>query len=356
MGVYKRKGSRFFFVKFRWEGRVIRKSTRALSAKVARSIENRIKSEMARGNWGLLAKRQPIPTLGEFIRTDFVPFADTQYGAKPNTHSYYSYGARDLLACDFAKLPLDKITSEHASYFAAKHSGLAPSTINRGLRTLQRILSLAVEWGRIEHAAKIPLAEGEGERQRERVLTDEEVELYLAACPQPWKDVATVMLGTGVRPGEAFTLRWENVTLNGQSGAIRILKGKSKAARRGLRLVPRVYEAIKARYEAQGGPTEGWVFPSGSKTGHFEEAAAHFQHTKALTASKVSQFPPYVLRHTALTKLAGLGADAFSLARIAGHSRVTMTQRYIHCPEDTMNRCFEQMTVGLIGGTDGGHS
>jgi integrase len=356
MGVYKRKGSRFYFVKFRWEGRVIRKSTRALSAKDARSIESRIKSEIARGNWGILAKKQPIPTLGEFIRKDFLPFADTQYKATKNTHSYYHYGARDLLACDFANLPLDKITSEHASYFAAKHSGLAPSTINRGLRTLQRALSLAVEWGRIEHAAKIVLAKGESERARERVLTDEEVERYLAACPQPWKDAATVMLGTGARPGEVFALRWENVALNGQGGAIRILKGKSKAARRNLRLVPRVYETIKARHEAQDSPTEGFVFPSDSKYGHFEEGAAHCQHTKALATSKVNQFPPYVLRHTALTKLAGLGADAFSLARIAGHSRVTMTQRYIHSPEDTINQCFDKMTVGLIGGTDAGHS
>lgn len=40
-------------------------------------------------------------------------------------------------------------------------------------------------------------------------------------------------------------------------------------------------------------------------------------------------FEPYVLRHTALTRMAPL-CDAFTLARIAGHSSITITQRYCH--------------------------
>src|SRR5437667_451906 len=79
-----------------------------------------------------------------------------------------------------------------------------------------------------------------GERQRERVLTDAEVEAYLAACPQPWRDAATIMLGTGLRPSEVFSLRWERIHLNGSGGMLQISDGKSKAAKRMLPMVPRV--------------------------------------------------------------------------------------------------------------------
>ena len=38
-------------------------------------------------------------------------------------------------------------------------------------------------------------------------------------------------------------------------------------------------------------------------------------------------FEPYVMRHTALTRMAPF-CDAFTLARIAEHSSITITQRY----------------------------
>ena len=51
-------------------------------------------------------------------------------------------------------------------------------------------------------------------------------------------------------------------------------------------------------------------------------------------------FPPYSLRHTALTNLAAAGCDAFTLARIVGHSSITITQRYCHPQADAIERAF----------------
>jgi integrase len=47
------------------------------------------------------------------------------------------------------------------------------------------------------------------------VLTDSEMKLYLKNCRQPWRDAATLILGTGMRPGEVYGLRWEFVLLKG---------------------------------------------------------------------------------------------------------------------------------------------
>jgi len=67
--------------------------------------------------------------------------------------------------------------------------------------------------------------------------------------------------------------------------------------------------------------------------------------------SRVKPFEPYCLRHTALTRL-GEHCDAFTLAKIAGHSSITITQRYCHPQADAIERAF----LKLSGGHNFGHS
>ena len=44
-----------------------------------------------------------------------------------------------------------------------------------------------------------------------------------------------------------------------------------------------------------------------------------------------------------LTRLGESGADAFTIMRIAGHSSVTVSQRYIHPTPEGMERAFERL-------------
>jgi hypothetical protein len=133
-------------------------------------------------------------------------------------------------------------------------------------------------------------------------------------------------------------------------------------------------------------PAKGWVFPSASESGHLEEGSAKIQHRNAiekLQAAKdafetleksgcngdwqdfveastglpkdyilrhaktlrsgVKAFEPYCLRHTALTRLAESGCDAFTLARIAGHSSITITQRYCHPQAEAIEAAFNRL-------------
>jgi hypothetical protein len=45
--------------------------------------------------------------------------------------------------------------------------------------------------------------------------------------------------------------------LNGEGGLIQIAEGKTKARKRLLPTVPEVYQALKARHQGQGRPSEG---------------------------------------------------------------------------------------------------
>ena len=66
----------------------------------------------------------------------------------------------------------------------------------------------------------------------------------------------------------------------------------------------RSYELLTARYEAACRPAEGCILSVPSREGHFDADAAKSRHDRALKNSGVPRFEPYVLRHTALTKLA----------------------------------------------------
>jgi integrase len=68
-----------------------------------------------------------------------------------------------------------------------------------------------------------------------------------------------------------------------------------------------------------------------------EQSSAKILHDRALkqihkaheiepSIPEVKKFEPYCLRHTALTWLAERDCDAFTPARIAGHSSITITQ------------------------------
>jgi integrase len=350
MSIYKR--GNVYWYKFMWNGELVRESTKQGNDRVARNMEAAHRTSLANGLVGIREKRQ-APSLSDFFKNDFEPFVKTKHAEKPATIEYYLDGAKMVKKCDWASEPIDKITDQHAQHFASKFARLSPSRINCGLRTLRRALNLAFEWGKLERPVKITLAKGE--KQRDRVLSDSEWQRYIEACPQPWRDAAMLIRGTGMRPGEVFSLRWENVYLNGTSGLIQITEGKTKAARRMLPMVPAVYATLKARHEEMGKPEEGWLFPSTSREGHFNKDTAKDQHKKAIERANakkgekpIQAFQPYILRHTALTQLANSGCDVFTLARIAGHSSITITQRYVHPQADAIERAFREINRAAL--------
>jgi len=49
-----------------------------------------------------------------------------------------------------------------------------------------------------------------------------------------------------------------------------------------------------------------------------------------------AEFVLYSLRHTFLTRLGESGCDAWTLARIAGHSNIAISQRYVHPSGDAV--------------------
>jgi integrase len=347
MAIYKR--GRIYWYKFTFNGIAIRESTRQTNQHIARQMEAAHRSSLAKGEVGIREKKI-VPTLAEFISERFEPWAEASTAPK-TWLDYYRPGIRTLLRYPpLASLRLDEITSEKAADFAAwrQSAGLQISSINSVLQVLRRITRLAVQWGTTEVAPAIKMLPGE--RHREHVVRFDEEARYLAVAPEPLGSVAAVLVDTGMRPDECYRLRWESVTwTNGRNGTILVTNGKTSAARRVLPLSIRARNILHERWEASARPEEGWVWAAPTQSGHFEKSTLKKQHKKALKLSRVRPFVIYSLRHTFLTRLGESGCDAWTLARIAGHSSVAMSARYVHPSEDAVLAALDRLSGHNFG-------
>jgi integrase len=328
-----------YWYKFMWQGKLVRESTKQGNDKVARQMEAAHRTSLAKGEVGIREKK-PSPTLAEFIDKRFEPWAKATFEkASPKTwFDYYRVGLRNIKAYKpLAGATLDDINSETAAGFAAHRQaqGLQVSSVNSSLQVLRRVLRTAAEWGALNAAPQIRMLPGA--RHRERVVSVSEEAKYLAAAPDPLAKVASVLVDSGLRPEECFRLRWESITwFNGRNGTFLVTHGKTAAARRVLPMTPRVRDILEARWESAGKPAAGWVWPAPTSSGHLEASSLKKQHGKALRLSGVRPFVLYSLRHTFLTRLGESGCDAWTLARIAGHSSIAMSSRYVHPSEDAV--------------------
>jgi integrase len=284
-------------------------------------------------------KRQtPTPTVSKFAER-FRKKMEADHANKPKTVTYYTNGLKQLERYpQLANAALDQVDDQLISGYTEwrrvqkKRNGkqITIATVNREREVLRRMLRLAAQWKLIPGAPTIRRMEGE--QARERIVTHEEERNYLRVTKQPLRDIATLIVDTGMRPEEVFRMRWENLHLKptgeGKFGHVFNPYGKTKYARRNIPLTARVKALLEMRHEAQDKPKDGWAFPAPTKTGRVESVKS--QHRRALKDSKVKPFVLYSLRHTMLTRLGESGGEAFTIQKIAGHSSAVISQRYVH--------------------------
>jgi len=66
-----------------------------------------------------------------------------------------------------------------------------------------------------------------------------------------------------------------------------------------------------------------------------------------LMVSEVRPFVLYTLRHTFLTRLGESNCDVWTLARIAGHSTIGISARYVHPSDAAVLSAMSRMGANL---------
>lgn len=300
MAVFKRKGSPYYRYDFIFEGRRYQGSTKLRNGRAAQKAEDVLRGRLAERRAGIV-ERKTVPVLVDFAK-EFLE--RTKNEMRPSTWRGYmvSLGFRleagklkrreGGLLGSFGAKRLDDISADEIERYKQSEleRGLSPCTVNRALACLRRILLFAVKLDVIFNtpfvAHKVKFLRESG---RERILNFDEERRYLAAATQPLRDAATLILEMGLRPGEACSIRRDDVHFYAVPPFVHVPFGKTRNAVRDVPLTARAKEVLQQRViEAQKKKRE-YIFPlrigsgydSGRPMNELEPA-----HQKALRESK----------------------------------------------------------------------
>jgi integrase len=281
--------------------------------------------------------RPIVPTLAEFAPTfvdasrALVQKASTTEAKASilRTHLVAALGGKCLDAIDAAA-----IAALTSALLARK---LTAKTRNNVLTVLRGVLKLAREHGHIATLPEIRLARVKTPEMKR--YSDEEYARLLdaAASVDGQAHLAIVLAGdAGLRLGEIVSLRWSAVDLargtitvalnswrgiedapkGGRSHALpltaRLAAALTSAPRRGARVIERDGRPVNARHV-------GLLMKRAT-------ALAGLAPTEGI----------HRLRHTFCSRLADAGASPEAIRRLARHTTMAVTQRYLHATDATL--------------------
>lgn len=271
-----------------------------------------------------------------------------------------------------------------------ENEGTKYATIRRDYGALKTLLNNAARDKLISenplanHKLKLPkLADQQssgGDKNARRMLTPEEIQGVLTGLDRfaeeirqqrrnsrkhgkpdlPNLDIANyphwfipfchLALHTGLRPGDLYTLTWEELNVSfGRlikecEKSLHAKRRERKAAIIDMQLNPVITEIMTAWHEDNIKPQSGLVFPS-PRTGLVMDGQAHrsaWNQVKELGGVD-SDLVFYALRHHFISAMLAAGVDVFAVAKLAGHKGVEMIlEHYGHlCPD----RATEAMNI-----------
>lgn len=345
MSLYKRENSKFWWMKFTFDGQLIQKSTNVANKRDAQTIESAYRTQLALGKIGIQTLNK-APTFDKAV-DDFLQWSTVKHNNKSTTHNRYYFNCQ-VLKQYFGKVKVNLIKTKDVENFIAWRSKqisrktkktITRETVNHEVLVLKMIFKRLTQndflrespCGTIKRLSK-------NERQFHVVTSDEE-RLYLLACPQPLKDVASLMIQTGMRCDEVYRIRREEVFLD--NNFLKITKGKTKSSIRKIHLSEKAKLILEYRFNKFDGE---FLFPQDDIDGKPSTKTLNYLHRKTITKLNYS-FRLYDCRHTFATRAVEKGIDLLTLSSMLGHSGLDMITRYSHPSEERKADAIKQMEM-----------
>jgi|SRR5215831_223873 len=309
-------------------------STEQTNKNLARTLEAKIKSDLALANVGITPPK-PSPTLKELLEGPFLQDVEL-HSVKPLTKTFHREKTRRLLAYEtwrdirIADIEewINPYAQERLRGMKVGNQRLRPvgiGTVRCELSTLGKALNLAFDRGWLPKKIKVRLPPGAP--SRDFIVLPELERAYLNRASYPLRQAAILLLDQGLRPEECLSLRKSDMTPQ----SLRVRAGKTKSARRELPLTARAAQTIELLFRLN--PESEWLFPG--RNGHYTRKSLEKQQ---LALTKTMGWPrPFVLyslRHTFATRLAESGAGPYEIMKAMGHSRIEQALKYIHLSAD----------------------
>lgn len=253
-----------------------------------------------------------------------------------------------------------------------------PALARKCHAVLHTALEQAVKWGMIAKNVSDLVEPPRVPRTEMRPLSPEEVQKFLSeAKGNRYYAYFVLLLDTGIRPGEALALTWDDVDL--EKGNVQINKalstggrklifsdGKTAKSRRSIRITPftvSVLKAHKRRVAHMQLHSKVWqdkrlAFPN-EIGGHSDEHNISQRYFKKILqkAGLPASVRVYDLRHTVATLLLAANTHPKLVSERLGHANTTMTlDRYTHVLPTMQEQVAKTMEQFLGGEQPGGAS
>lgn len=298
----------------------------------------------------------------EGLADDYI--ASQKHRLAPGSVAAYESSARPIKA-HLGKIRLDRLRPADVQRYQKIRSeeNLSPHSVNREVRFLKTILGYALAQGWID---RHPLPKGAVKRlparqNRTRFFSREEWEAFIRVKSMDGTDELDrlsfktrrrivhmqplwwTLLLTGLRIGEAITLRWKDIDL--EAGRISLTQEKtgtvkhvpiSRALRPILESLPRGTAAAPVFTDFDGSPL-------------LHSAARNtFEHIRAV-AGLPQDLLVHSFRHSFASWLASAGVPLHTIGQLLGHTGPGMTARYAHLSDGALVDAVEVMTRVLSG-------
>ena len=342
MALYKRPNSKFWWMKFTFDGELVQQSTKVANKRDALTIEAAFRHELALGRIGIKPKKD-APTFAD-AASDFLLWAKVNH-AEQSTARRERF-AVNVLADFFGKRRVDVIESKDVEKFVVWRSEqtsrktktfITRETVNGELITLKKIFKRLVNEEILSKNPTVAVKLLKTNEASFHVISDDEEKLYLMACSQPLQDVATLMLETGMRCGEVYRIKRSEVFLG--KGLLKVTKGKTKASIRQVHLSDKAAGVLRYRLNKFKGEN---LFPQNDEDFRAATETIDKMHIRTMERVKMS-FRLYDCRHTFASRAVENGIDLLTLSQILGHNGLKTISRYAHPSESYKADAIKKM-------------
>jgi integrase len=214
----------------------------------------------------------------------------------------------------------------------------------------KHLVTLTAAWRAVGRAAGVrgnPWADLPRKRKdthSRRSLTKEEVAKVLALAEGELRSLVLVGLWTGLRLGDACRLKWDAFKADGavevktaKTGAVVRLPAARLVAELGKRGAGYVMPGMAAAYGRDSSAVSKRV------TDLFTRAGLNVREKRAgwLQSRPTASF--HSLRHTFVTRCVEAGVPVAVVRELVGHTRETMTERYMHISAEAMESALSAL-------------
>ena len=278
----------------------------------------------------------------------------------------YEQSTRLYLVPVLGKTSLDRITPDQVQslYHEMTEKGLASATVKSAHAVLNSAMKQAVKWGKIVRNPAELVDLPRKEQNEMKVLNVDQTKKFLeAAICNRMKSLFTLLIVTGMRPGEALALKWSDIDF--EKKRITINRSLSRVGgkwslkepktSRGRRSVPVPQEVLEDLIELKGMQEEekkkkqdyhdyGFVYATSSGE-PFSDRNINRQYFKPLLKDAgLPDIRLYDLRHTCATLLFSLGENPKIVSERLGHADVALTlNTYSHVLPDMQESAAKKM-------------